>query len=173
VAGIVHHSLCHPDLCNGTLLLPVSYNQVRSESRENVCVYCAVKVRWGFEIDAAVQALHRAATRHLRYRVSIASAPPCMRELSGGGDFRALRSLIDAPSLPWRALAHQALGTAAPARNQELRGGEVSRFFQRTRSKLLSSPSERGAQRYQPSEERCPVQALLVRRDARYNPSCV
>lgn len=27
MAGIVHHSLCHPDLCNGTLLLPVSYNQ--------------------------------------------------------------------------------------------------------------------------------------------------
>jgi hypothetical protein len=27
VAGVVHHSLCHPDLCNGTLLLPVSYNQ--------------------------------------------------------------------------------------------------------------------------------------------------
>eukprot|EP00241_Pyramimonas_parkeae_P015821 CAMPEP_0114288160 /NCGR_PEP_ID=MMETSP0059-20121206/6663_1 /TAXON_ID=36894 /ORGANISM="Pyramimonas parkeae, Strain CCMP726" /LENGTH=429 /DNA_ID=CAMNT_0001409289 /DNA_START=91 /DNA_END=1380 /DNA_ORIENTATION=+ len=25
--GVVHHSYCHPELCNGTLLMPMSYNQ--------------------------------------------------------------------------------------------------------------------------------------------------
>ena len=164
MAGIVHHSLCHPDLCNGTLLLPVSYNQVRRESRENPCVCVAQQVRWVFfEIDVAMQALHGAATRAPSLLRKHREHAPCMREPSGGGGFRAPRSLSDAPSLP-RGGRGRTQRSALPARNQELRGGELSQFPAPSTRSRSSSPSEEGEVHSGSS---------LVRRDAQYKPSCL